>query len=756
MKKAKRIAAAAMGAALCFSVCGTAFPAIAGAETLTGTPYAEDGSYDVSVPHVVVGQVFGASDDAEVVSHSFIELYNPAEEAVSLAGWQLSYRSSADGKHNEEWLSLMLEGSIASKGHYLVRCGQTDQVSAGALLVPEGDMEWDVQLHNKGVAVALFDRAVTLTDAFAGAVTDENRPEGYVDVLAVQGNDAGDAQVPPVYEGAYEDVQSKKKAVRRVNFADTDDNAADADDLDYSEVMPEDKPVLNSKGESVTRQTSYEVKEDSFEKDAALTLKKAGGIKLGEANADGGVAEIVSYNADNGKAYVVNGQESILNVFSVNADGSFGTAEKLDVKALMQEEDASFIYGDMTSVAVDPVHDRIAVALQDADYTQSGRIAVLNYDNEIVAVYETGVQPDMIVFAADGRYILTADEGEPREGYGESAVDPAGSVTVVDTETDAVKVAGFAGFDAAELAKEGVVFNKVDGEIVSAALDLEPEYIAASGTTAYVALQEANAVAVLDIASGEFTDIFPLGFKDYGKEENAVDLDDSDGKYLPKTYENTYGVYMPDGISLYEADGRTYLLTANEGDAREWGEFCDEIKRDLTSADGSVTAEKVRVLDNSVKAGIGEGNYLYGARSFSLFEVTETGLNLVFDSANDFESKTYEYLPAYYNVSNDDIELESRSAKKGIEPEAVTVAAVAGRSYAFIALERIGGIMVYDITDPSSAAYVNYINTRDFNGATEGDVAPEGLAVVENGEGVYLLAAFEVSGTVASFELTAA
>src|SRR5699024_8157770 len=134
-----------------------------------------------------------------------------------------------------------------------------------------------------------------------------------------------------------------------------------------------------------------------------------------------------------------NGQESILNVFSVNADGSFGTAEKLDVKALMQEEDASFIYGDMTSVAVDPVHDRIAVALQDADYARSGRIAVLNCGNEIVAVYETGVQPGMIVLAADGRYILAADEGEPREGYGESAVDPAGSVTVVDTETDTVK-----------------------------------------------------------------------------------------------------------------------------------------------------------------------------------------------------------------------------------------------------------------------------------------------------------------------------
>ena len=79
---------------------------------------------------------------------------------------------------------------------------------------------------------------------------------------------------------------------------------------------------------------------------------------------------------------------------------------------------------------------------------------------------------------------------------------------------------------------------------------------------------------------------------------------------------------MPDGIAVYEVNGKTYLLTANEGDAREWGDFTDEAKRTLTSADGAVTAEKVRVLDNTVKAGIDEsGNYLYGARSFSIFEV---------------------------------------------------------------------------------------------------------------------------------------
>ena len=751
----KRVLAAGLGAALCLST----VPVTALAqEAAAGTPYAADGTYNVSVPHVVVNQVFGASDDAEAVTHSFIELYNQSDAEVSLEGWYAYYKSSSDGG-DTAWSSLALQGTIAAKGHFLIRCGQVDTVADSAWQIPAGDMEWNVQLHNKGVSVALFSQKAELTDTFAGAVTDANRPAGYVDVLAVQGNDAEAAQIPPVYEGGYEDIQSKKKAVRRDNFADTDDNAADASDLNYEDAKAEDAPVLNGKGETIAAQgpsaPAYEVKEDSFEETARLTMQKAGGITLGTPNADGGVAEIVSFNADTNRAYVVNGQESVLNIFDVKADGSFGEAEKLNIQELMKAKDPAFAYGDMTSVAVDTETDRIAVALQDADYTKPGRIAVLNYENEIVSVYTAGVQPDMVAFAEGGRYILTADEGEPREGYGAGTSDPAGTVTVADTQTGEVRQAGFAAFSAEELAASGVLFNRIDGQILSAEFDLEPEYIAVSGGTAYVALQEANAVALLDIEAAQFTKVLPLGFKDYGKEENAVDLNDEDGTYAPKTYNNTYGVYMPDGIAVYEAEGKTYILTANEGDAREWGDFCDEVKRDITSADGSVTAKKVRVLDNTCKAGIpAEGNYLYGGRSFSIFAVAEEGLSIVYDSAGEFEAKTFEYLPAYYNVSNDDVELESRTAKKGIEPEAVTLAAVNGRTYAFIALERIGGIMAYDITDPAEAAFVNYINTRDFNDALTGDVAPEGLAVLAREESVYLLAAFEVSGTVASYRLT--
>ena len=227
----KRVLAAGLGAALCLST----VPVTALAqEAAAGTPYAANGEYDVTVPHVVVNQVFGASDDAEAVTHSFIELYNQSDAEVSLEGWYAYYKSSPDGG-DTAWSSLALQGTIAAKGHFLIRCGQVDTVADGAWQIPAGDMEWNVQLHNKGVSVALFSQEAELTDAFAGAVTDENRPAGYVDVLAVQGNDAEAAQIPPVYEGEYEDIQSKKKAVRRDNFADTDDNAADAGEADYSE-----------------------------------------------------------------------------------------------------------------------------------------------------------------------------------------------------------------------------------------------------------------------------------------------------------------------------------------------------------------------------------------------------------------------------------------------------------------------------------------------------------------------------------------
>lgn len=210
------------------------------------------------------------------------------------------------------------------------------------------------------------------------------------------------------------------------------------------------------------------------------------------------------------------------------------------------------------------------------------------------------------------------------------------------------------------------MFNKIDGQILSAENDLEPEYIAldADGTTAYVSLQEANAIATLDIESGQFTSIKSIGFQDLSIEPNMIDLVE-DGKYEGALYEDTYGVRMPDGISVFEIGGKTYIATANEGDAREWGDFTNETKTDIQDTDGN-TAEDVRTLDHDVTAGLEDGkNYLYGSRSFTIFDADT--MEVVYDSANEFESRTASYLAAWFNCSNDDIDMDSRSAKKGVD-----------------------------------------------------------------------------------------
>ena len=504
---------------------------------------------------------------------------------------------------------------------------------------------------------------------------------------------------------------------------------------------------------------------------SSLDITMSAHYTSGSFNADGGVMEIVAYNKANGHAYAVNGQDGVLASIDIAGGDTELSSVDIDVKALVSDSD--FTYGDMTSVAVSPDGSLIATALQDADYDEEGRIALFSSDSdgsiELLKVYEAGIQPDMVTFSPDGRYVLTADEGEPREGYDED--DPEGSVTVVSLEDDIVSVIGFEAFDnplaRKALADKGIIMQK--GTVPSE--DFEPEYIAVGNNKAYITLQEANAVAVLDLDSMLFTGIYTVGLEDYSIV--PVDIDKKDDAYNPRTYETLRGIRMPDGIAYFSVDGNDYIVTANEGDAREWGDYLNEDERDFGDGDvsptGAITAEnagldgKVVFLASDDYDGLDDCiDYLYGGRTMTIFRVDDNGLE-----------DTYSYLPEYYNASNDNAVLDDRSGKKGPEAEAVTVGEVNGRIYAFLALERTGGIMVYDVTDPENSKYVNYINTRDFTSivsgseiyedgeldkwVTGGDVAPEGLAFVSaedspSGEAL-LIAAFEVSGTVAVYTL---
>lgn len=499
---------------------------------------------------------------------------------------------------------------------------------------------------------------------------------------------------------------------------------------------------------------------------SSLDMSQAGRYDSGQTDKDGGVMEIVDYNDENGWSYTVNGKKGVLTAVPFNAEKSkLRAGDKvdlldgydIDVKSLVTAE--GFEYGDMTSVAVSPDGKTLATAVQAEGYNDPGRAVIFNCNKDGSLTFqrtvETGVQPDMITFTPDGTRILTANEGEPRKGYADGVADPAGSVTIIDVNTMTPSNVGFTAYDSdaarAALVKKGVVLKKNTNPSV----DLEPEYIAASSDTAYVTLQEANAVAVIDLAKKNVTDIDSVGFEDYSKVK--VDLNKGDKKYKPDNYDNLKGIRMPDGIALTSIDGTDYLLTANEGDSREWGKYNNENKSKM-SPDGKKFDKNVTWFDSKDYDGLDSRvDYVFGGRSFTMLKVTDEGLEEVFDSGSDFEAKTAEYLPEYFNTSNDELETEDRSGKKGPEPETVTVGRVGDKTYAFVTMERIGGVIAYDVTDPEKVSFVNYINSRDFSDKIGADDSPEGLKFVEASKSptgnALLLAACEVGGTLAAYEL---
>ena len=395
---------------------------------------------------------------------------------------------------------------------------------------------------------------------------------------------------------------------------------------------------------------------------SSLNLTQIARYTSGQFNVDGGVMEIVAYNRANGFAYAINGQSGLLAAISLENLAAGSSVARLsgtdiDVKALVEAADSSFRYGDMTSVAVSPDSATLAAALQAEGYNDAGRVALFTCNSDgtltLKGLVETGVQPDMVTFA-DNDTVLTADEGEPREGYGDGIADPRGSVTVVDVSALTSEVVGFDAFDGRrdELAASGVVLKKG----VNPSTDLEPEYIAVSGGKAYITLQENNAIAVLDLASRTFDGIYSAGFEDYGV--TPVDIDKKDDAYAPKTYGGLMGIRMPDAIAAFQAEGKTYLVTANEGDAREWGDedlgtfYLNEDERDfgdegVTSPTGAITAENSGLTGKVVffKSGDFDGldtgkDYLFGGRTFTLYEAGADGLTEVFTSGDDFEALT--------------------------------------------------------------------------------------------------------------------
>jgi len=489
-------------------------------------------------------------------------------------------------------------------------------------------------------------------------------------------------------------------------------------------------------------------------------LTYIGSYSAGSVSESGGVAEIIVYNSDNKMLYLVNGALGSLDIVDASGlrSGVFSEMplhKRINVSAMGAVN--GFNYGDLTSVAVSVKNKIIALSVHHSNYSERGYIVILNYEGEYIRHYRAGVQPDMICFTPDGQYILTADEGEPREGYGTGRIDPPGTVTIVNTGTHEVRITGFEAFDNAQARAEFLRSGGILNRGMRPSLDFEPEYIAVSGDsrTAYVALQEANAIAVLDIASGTFTSVTGLGFKDHSLQRNSLDVL-RDGKIELRT-QNLYGVYQPDGIAAVTIRGTSYILTANEGDAREWGSGSGAYNDILQYTIGS---SRIDTINNSLKEGLVDGErYLFGARSFSIWDFSGETPKLVYDSGNEFEARTAQYFPNNFNASHTNNELDNRSGRKGPEPEYVTTLQIGRRIYAVIGLERIGGIMLYDISNPASPQFTDYINTRNFSGSelrSMGDLGPEGLYAAEGSSSPtgrpVIFVANEISGTISVYE----
>jgi hypothetical protein len=308
------------------------------------------------------------------------------------------------------------------------------------------------------------------------------------------------------------------------------------------------------------------------------------------------------------------------------------------------------------------------------------------------------------------------------------------------------------------------------------AQDLEPEYITVSSNSkkAWITLQENNAIAVLDIGKGKITELIGLGFKDHDSAGNGMDASDEDGEINIDRWP-AKGMFLPDGIDFFEASGERYLITANEGDAREYECFEEETRvEDLTLDSSSFsdiselqqpeTLGRLTVTltnGDSNKNGEFEELYSFGGRSFSIW--SNEG-QMVFDSGDDFEKILEDRLPDYFNADNAENgpdTFDSRSDNKGPEPESVVAQNIFGRVFAFIGLERIGGIMVYDVTNPESPDFEQYVNNRDFDADIEseeaGDLGPEGLIVIKKSDSPnskpLLVVANEISGTTTVYEI---
>jgi hypothetical protein len=437
-------------------------------------------------------------------------------------------------------------------------------------------------------------------------------------------------------------------------------------------------------------------------------------------------------------------------------------------------------YGNINSVTV---HDSIvALAIESVPAQTNGKVVFLDYNGNFINQVTVGAMPDMICFNQNYTKILTANEGEPDATY---ANDPEGSVSIIDltpgyasltnANVTQISLTSFNG-QAASLNAQGI---RIFSTSASVAQDLEPEYIAISSdnTKAYVSMQENNALLTIDLTTNTILSLAPFGYSSYdGPSGNAMDASDQSGAVLITGNLPIKGAYMPDAMQFHSISGMNYLITANEGDSREFGSVIDANRLSSATFNNVLDATAFpdqNILRNNKFLGRlsvlkysgdtdGDGDYdqlhSMGGRSFSIWNAN-TGA-LVYDSKSLIEQITalHPTFGSIFNASNTlgAPALKNRSDDKGPEPEGITVANIYGSHYAFVSLERIGGVMIFNINNPTNPVFVGYANNRSTT-LSGPDLGAEGIIYISqqdspNGKPLVILAN-EISATLSIYQV---
>lgn len=432
-------------------------------------------------------------------------------------------------------------------------------------------------------------------------------------------------------------------------------------------------------------------------------------------------------------------------------------------------------YGGITSVAVK--NGIVAVASPNTIDVNNGSVVFFDTNGVFKNQVTVGVLPDNIVFTKDGSKVLTANEGQPNSNY---SVDPEGSISIIDVSggistlsQNNVTTLGFTSFNSQEtqLISQGVRKTKTSSTLSQ---DFEPEYITVSDDSqkAWVTLQENNAIAEINLSNKSITSVWALGTKDMSIPGNGFDASDNNGEILIANWP-VESYYIPDAIASFNTNNQNFIITANEGDEKEYDNFEERIAVNAAgyNLDATLFPNEAVLkqphnlgrfratnlngdLDND---GAFEKIRSVGARSFSIFNADTK--QIVFDSGDDFEMYTAQHYPSIFNADHEANNAKTRSRAKGPEPEGITTATIAGKTFAFIALERIGGVMVYNVTDPNNVTFVDYKNNRSTSAYT-GDFGAEGIIYIDAQDSPtankgYVVVANEISGTLTIYEVDA-